>query len=493
MGKNFDSKFETRIPFWFFGVLLLPVSILIVGLFWNQSVREENLSRTEQLGSIVNLAGRQRMLSNQMLNNILLLKLSMQHEAPVNMTEADFHRAVDRIGVELGEKHGLLRSRVLADDRLAGSTGLVALLDEATPSIEVLSGVSQMLDEAGQPSAELTASVHAAKEALTSQMDKFNKEVAIRYTSSLEVAQAYQSKVTAVGIGSLIGVTFLSIIPLMRRLTGQNSNLKKFSREFQRLSMVAERTTNAVFITDSRRKITWVNRSFEKVMHQRSDEVLGKYADQLLKVGSINEEVDSRISEAFNDLSGIRCDIHKRLIDGRELFLDLDLQPLLSADGKSEGFIAVLIDDTKEKLALTDLKRSEQALLNTAQIAKVGWWDLELSTNKLYWSDLVRKIHEVPASFKPNVDVAISFFPGEARERITECVRRAIEDKEAYDIELPFLTAKGGRRWVRAMGWPEVENGRVVKISGAFQDITKQVQQSKDLEGERIRFFADVA
>ena len=162
--------------------------------------------------------------------------------------------------------------------------------------------------------------------------------------------------------------------------------------------------------------------------------------------------------------------------DGRQGWLDLSIQPV------PEGLLILSQDITFRKRAEEALQRNETLLLQTGKMAKVGGWELDLQTMTLTWSSETYRIHEVDPSFKPNLENAINFYAPEARPIITEAVRQAMEEGKAYDLELPFITAKGNRIWVRAMGEAEFQNGKCVRLFGTFQDITER----KRLEEERL-------
>ena len=118
------------------------------------------------------------------------------------------------------------------------------------------------------------------------------------------------------------------------------------------------------------------------------------------------------------------------------------------------------------------LQESEHLLQETGRMARVGGWELELTTMALTWSAVTKEIHEVPPDYVPTLAEGIHFYAPEALPVIEACVQRAIEFGEPYDEELPFITAKGRRIWVRAMGQAHVRQGVVHKLSGMFQDIT---------------------
>jgi two-component system, sensor histidine kinase and response regulator len=53
-------------------------------------------------------------------------------------------------------------------------------------------------------------------------------------------------------------------------------------------------------------------------------------------------------------------------------------------------------------------------------------------------------------------------------------VQDGIADGRAWDLELPFITATGREIWVRSVGEIEFEEGKPVRLVGAFQDITER-------------------
>lgn len=50
--------------------------------------------------------------------------------------------------------------------------------------------------------------------------------------------------------------------------------------------------------------------------------------------------------------------------------------------------------------------------------------------------------------------------------------RRPSNGGHPYDLELEMVSARGVAKWVRTIGHPIVEHGRVVAVQGSFQDIS---------------------
>jgi len=135
---------------------------------------------------------------------------------------------------------------------------------------------------------------------------------------------------------------------------------------------------------------------------------------------------------------------------------------------------AELAHERAEVAAAEALRRNRDLLDRTGRLAHVGGWELDIASRTLTWTDETFRIHDLDPASMPPLDRAIEFYPPEARTSIEAALKDAIESGNSYDIELPLDTATGRRIWVRTLGEPQFEGGRVVRISGAFQDITDQ-------------------
>ena len=144
----------------------------------------------------------------------------------------------------------------------------------------------------------------------------------------------------------------------------------------------------------------------------------------------------------------------------------------------NSGEIVALYNDITEKKHAEDLIETNYSLLRIAgESAKFGGWSVNLDNNICTWSDAVADIHEVERGYSPPVENGISFYAPEWREKISRVFRDCAEKGIPYDEEMEILTKAGKRKWVRTIGNPiQDENGKIIKVQGAFQDISEQKQ-----------------
>jgi PAS domain S-box-containing protein len=142
------------------------------------------------------------------------------------------------------------------------------------------------------------------------------------------------------------------------------------------------------------------------------------------------------------------------------------------AAGHALRMVGTLSDIAERKNLEQDLRRNQELADHVGRLAMIGGWEYDLRTNALYWSPSVRRIHEVPDNFVPDTDNALEFYPPEMRGALNAAFHRCMSDGEPYDLELPLVTAAGRRIWVRTLGRAELQGGRLIRLYGAFQDIS---------------------
>jgi signal transduction histidine kinase len=146
-----------------------------------------------------------------------------------------------------------------------------------------------------------------------------------------------------------------------------------------------------------------------------------------------------------------------------------------------------------------DLKSSTKFLEQTGALAKVGGWELDLKNGQVHMTKQTQILHEIDEYYvPPKYSNGAEWYPPEVWPTVQAAVQKAIEHGTPYDLEAPFITAKNRRIWVRAQGFPVIENDKVVKLQGTFQDITDRKKSEEflerakeDLERERAKTLSN--
>ena len=129
---------------------------------------------------------------------------------------------------------------------------------------------------------------------------------------------------------------------------------------------------------------------------------------------------------------------------------------------------------------ITERKRAEEGLAHltalherTEEITKTGGWEHDLVTGETTWTEEVYRVVGLDrASHPPEPVQAIAAYDAESAPLIDAAFGRLVAEGEPWDLELGLVRGDGQRIWVRVIGRPTIEHGRVVGVSGTISDVT---------------------
>ena len=150
-------------------------------------------------------------------------------------------------------------------------------------------------------------------------------------------------------------------------------------------------------------------------------------------------------------------------------------------DGSS---LLTLSDITHFKRAETEARAANRRLLMAEELAHVGHWRFDVSSDALQWSEEVYRIHGLdPLSFSPTIEEAIARYHPDDRDEVARCVSRAIAERAPFEFNLRVVRPDGEARHVLVRARCEVDPIRdeVVGLFGVFLDVTELARVQRDL------------
>lgn len=123
------------------------------------------------------------------------------------------------------------------------------------------------------------------------------------------------------------------------------------------------------------------------------------------------------------------------------------------------------------------------------RLARVAGWELDVATSLLFWTEELYNICEVEQDFIPTLESAILLYHPDDREKVKNAVAAAIERGDSYAIEARLITGKSRTIWTRSIGGPIFDDGKLIKVVGAFQDISIEKQLTAEIDRNRYAYL----
>lgn len=167
--------------------------------------------------------------------------------------------------------------------------------------------------------------------------------------------------------------------------------------------------------------------------------------------------------------------------DGSIRWVDDRTVIVRDAAGTITHFQGILLDITQRTAFELELARTRALDAAVGAMALVGGWEVELGTGHGYWSDQVYSILGLPVGTALTLETAFAGFHSEDRPLLQAAWDAMVEEGQPFDLRLRVQGVGDGIRWTRAQGRPERECGKIIRVVGALQDITDQVQVQEQL------------
>lgn len=158
----------------------------------------------------------------------------------------------------------------------------------------------------------------------------------------------------------------------------------------------------------------------------------------------------------------------------REVYLDLTMFPVYDPVDKDQIVVALVNDITDKKRQEIENSKTQEFLLQTGEIGKIGGWEIDMPGLRVRWSAQTYRIHELPPYTQMTMEKMATFYGDEERARVDAAIVNCREHGRSFDLQLTLATARNNNIKIRMIGRPEFKNGRIVRVYGVIQDITEQ-------------------
>jgi PAS domain S-box-containing protein len=252
--------------------------------------------------------------------------------------------------------------------------------------------------------------------------------------------------------------------------------------------LVTESVPVLISAFDNAGRCRFANLAHESWFGASASELAGKTIDEIL-----GEDVARRIRERKDRLMGrlqVSFDAEITIANGAKRQVSATCVPQFSEDSSFDGFFLVATDITDRKRAEIEVRRSQARLARAQSIAQVGSWELDPATMLFEFSEEACRILDLSCEDKSHIPAAqvMARVSSRDRERVEAVIGRALQTGTPVDLEHALVPSDGSERIVRVQSEAQVENGKLVRVTGTIQDVTEyrhledQLRQAQKME-----------
>ncbi len=305
-------------------------------------------------------------------------------------------------------------------------------------------------------------------------------------TAAFDAAFHSRDHLSGALLGSSLSVLLAMVLWLL--MAGRKRALELASAmtsELERLAMVARRTSNAVYFTDTEWRITWVNEGFTRMCGFTPEDALGLRPSQLLHSPLGDPDTGAIIDLQAEAGERVEIQVLQRSKQGQDYWADLEVLPILAANGRISGYLSVQSDITEVVRAKAALQVEKERTENILSGTLVGTWESNLQTGEQLWNE--RWSTMLGFSRDEVLPTADEFWHqrlhhADLARFNTATANCIIGATDHYSCELRALRKDGSWMWIlaRAKVMTRTRDGRAEWIGGIHTDITesKQVELS---------------
>ncbi len=327
---------------------------------------------------------------------------------------------------------------------------------------------------------QLTQPKYSPKYHISSTLTIAGENLRVEYTSTPAFESKIHSDVSM--IVAPIGV-LLNLLLLMLHLAfiRSRNNLKETNNELHMLHTLIDESNDMVFILRiDNGTIEYINETAKKLLGYSLDEIRSIGIDGFRRPIKKSEPFAQHLNELKEKkrLTDYAILIRK---DGSEFPIEANVR-LVHYNGVDYNI--AIVRDITENEAYTQKMSNITGYLNEAQkLAKLGSWNLNLTTYDLKWSDEIYEIFEINKDeHDPSYEGFLNAIHPEDREQVNTVYLNSVEQHTSYNYVHRLLMNDGRVKYVREQGETFYdENGTPLESRGTVHDITEQEELKNSL------------
>ena len=372
----------------YYVIALVMVAGLTIG---SQLYIQTAIHSQIQDGPVINMAGRQRMLSQKLTKAALALRDADKQEFIARLAELKsvqtlieksqeilrFGDAEHRIASESAEVQAAFEDLQPHQDAIVAASRLIitdvqngqsiekhldTLLEQEALFLPKMHAIVGMLDQEAQNRVVRLQSIEWVLLATTLVVLMLEAVFVFEPAARTIRKQFEQAVAAAHELADTKKLKELNA-SLRQEIISRKQielELRASHKQVDKLTLIASRTRHSVIVTDADCVIEYVNEAFVAMTGFNAEEVIGKKPGALLQGPDTNPETVKLIREKLALREHLEVEIVNYSSEGKPCWIQLEIEPVFDSNGKLTNFLGTQSDITERKRQSEVIERSEE-------------------------------------------------------------------------------------------------------------------------------------
>jgi PAS domain S-box-containing protein len=268
------------------------------------------------------------------------------------------------------------------------------------------------------------------------------------------------------------------VLAIARDITELEEIKKSRKQDNFRIQTILNTSPDLIWSLDRDFKLVSANSAFKKILKESINWEI-KERDNLLSIEKYGSDyVDIWKNHYEKALSGKKIkveDVVKTQNSETPCIYETKINPI-KIKGNVVGLACFSRNITEKRNAAEKIKQLNKRLLKGQEMSKIGYWESNLITNQIFWSDEMYRIWEVKKSDSDlNFDFFFESIHPEDKKNFLYHRNRAITKEKNLDVVYRIISKKGKVKHIHELGElvEDDKNGEQV-FRGTAQEITKE-------------------
>ena len=254
----------------------------------------------------------------------------------------------------------------------------------------------------------------------------------------------------------------------------------------ERVNLAADSAEAGLWALDYRTGVCWATERARTIFGYSSSEIITVQRIEASIHPDDRDRVRRVTEQSLRDAAALRRGIPDPAADGRMRWVASRGRPHFTAAGEPDRMTGVSIDITERKHEQEALRTSEARLASGADLAGLGFYEVDFGRGTMYVDDRMRDLCGIPPD--PKGLEALQFWMEhlhpEDRARVLD-TREQLQDGriDRISVEYRYLHPARGQKWIHHLAGVSGRDaaGRAIRTYGVLRDITERREAEEAL------------